>query len=78
VRFKQLVIVTVFVGGSLLGEICLCLLPWPTSAVVGVGIVSSSLDGHIGLPWTAARKVKNLTSQRKAGAQPTRRVLRPK
>jgi hypothetical protein len=32
------------------------LLPWPTSAVVGVVIVSSSLDGHIGLPRTAAVK----------------------
>jgi hypothetical protein len=50
---------------ALLGEpvqfmLCSCLLPWPTSAVVGVVIVSSSLDGHIGLPWTGGGKVKNL------------------
>ena len=50
---------------ALLGEpvpfmLCCCLLPWPTSAVVGVVIVSSSLDGHNGLPWTAGGKVKNL------------------
>jgi len=50
---------------ALLGEpvqfmFCSCLLPWPTSAIVGVVIVSSSLDGHIGLPWTAGGKVKNL------------------
>ena len=49
---------------ALLGEptqfmLSSCLLPWPTSAVVGVVIVSSSLDGHIGLPWTAGGKVKN-------------------
>src|SRR5262245_10777018 len=37
-----------------------CLLPWRASAVVGVVIVSSSLDGHIGLPWTDGGKVKNL------------------
>ena len=50
---------------ALLGEpvqfmFCSCLLPWPTSAIVGVVIVSSFLDGHIGLPWTAGGKVKNL------------------
>jgi hypothetical protein len=50
---------------ALLGEpvqvmICSCFLPGPTSAVVGFVIVSSSLDGHIGLPWTAGGKVKNL------------------
>ena len=37
-----------------------CLLPQRTSAVVGVVIVSSSLDGHIGLLWTTGGKVKNL------------------
>jgi hypothetical protein len=41
-------------------QFMLCVLPWPTSAVLGVVIVSSSLDGHIGLPWTAGGKVKNL------------------
>jgi hypothetical protein len=50
---------------AVLGEpvqfmLCSCLLPWPTFAVVGVVIVSSSLDGHIGLPWSAGGKVKNL------------------
>jgi hypothetical protein len=50
---------------ALLGEpvqftLCSCLLSWPPSAVVDVVIVSSFLDGHIGLPWTAGGKVKNL------------------
>jgi hypothetical protein len=40
--------------------LCSCLLPWPTSAVVGFVVVSSSFDRHIGLPWTASGKVKNL------------------
>jgi hypothetical protein len=40
--------------------LCSCVLLWPTSAVLGVVIVSSSLDRHIGLPWTAGGKVKNL------------------
>src|SRR5262245_23557259 len=39
---------------------CSCVLPWTTSAVVGVVIVSCSLEGHIGLPWTGGGKVKNL------------------
>jgi hypothetical protein len=54
-----------FIKAALLSEpmpfmLCSCVLLWPTSAVLGVVIVSSSLDGHIGLPWTAGGKVKNL------------------
>jgi hypothetical protein len=54
-----------FIKTALLGEpaqfmLCSCVLPGSTSAVVGVVIVSSSLNGHIGLPWTAGSKVKNL------------------
>jgi hypothetical protein len=37
------------------------------SAVVGVVIVSSSLDDPIGLPWTAGGKVKNLDFTTEAG-----------
>lgn len=52
------------VNTALLGErlqpmIRSCLLLWPTSPVVGVVIASSSLDGHIALPWTAGGKVEN-------------------
>ena len=51
---------TALLGEPLQLTISSCLLPWPTSAVVGVVIASSALDGHIGLPWTAGGKVKNL------------------
>src|SRR5262245_5797561 len=60
-------------GAALLGEpvqfmLCSCLLPLPTSAVVGVVIVASSLDGHIGLAWTAGGKVRNLDFTAEGGA----------
>src|SRR5215470_5323357 len=45
------------------------LVPWRTSAVVPVVIVSSSLDGRIEPPRTAAVKSRIWTSQPKAGAQ---------
>src|SRR3546814_8203000 len=49
------------------------LLPWRTSALVGVVIVSSFFDGHIGPPRRAAVKSRIWTSQPKAGAQHWRR-----